>query len=134
MVTESEAWDHVLGVTCGNDVTARDLQRSDPQWTRGKGFDTFCPLGPWTIAGISEEEASQLEITCAVNGDLRQQSNTSRMVFSPAFLIAYITQVMTLEAGDVVMTGTPAGVGPLAHGDEVTVDIEQIGKLTNAVV
>jgi 2-keto-4-pentenoate hydratase/2-oxohepta-3-ene-1,7-dioic acid hydratase in catechol pathway len=133
-VSEENAWDHVLGVTCGNDVTARDLQRADPQWTRGKGFDTFCPLGPWVVAGLSEEEVGHLEVSCRVNGELRQQADTSMMVFSPACLIGYITQVMTLEAGDVVMTGTPAGVSPLQSGDEVTVEIEKVGTLTNPVV
>ena len=81
-VPVEQAWEYVLGVTCGNDVTARDLQRSDPQWTRGKGFDTFCPLGPWIVSGLSEEEARQLEITCTVNEEARQKSNTSMMVFS----------------------------------------------------
>jgi 2-keto-4-pentenoate hydratase/2-oxohepta-3-ene-1,7-dioic acid hydratase in catechol pathway len=123
----------VLGVTCGNDVTARDLQRSDAQWTRGKGFDTFCPLGPWLVAGLSAEKVGQLEISCRVNGELRQRADTSRMVFNPAFLISYISQVMTLEPGDVVMTGTPSGVGPLRTGDEVEVEIEGIGTLTNPV-
>lgn len=132
-VAEENAWNCILGVTCGNDVTARDLQRADAQWTRGKGFDTFCPLGPWVVSDLSEEEVSHLEVSCRVNGELRQQADTSRMVFSPAFLIAYITRVMTLEAGDVVMTGTPAGVSPLQPGDEVTVEIQNVGTLTNPV-
>lgn len=132
-VAPERAWEHVLGITCGNDVTARDLQRSDSQWTRGKGFDTFCPLGPWIIADLGEDEVGRLELSCTVNGERRQHSNTSSMVFSPAVLIAYITQVMTLEPGDVVMTGTPSGVGPLTPGDEVTVEVERVGKLTNSV-
>jgi 2-keto-4-pentenoate hydratase/2-oxohepta-3-ene-1,7-dioic acid hydratase in catechol pathway len=132
--SEENAWDHVLGVTCGNDVTARDLQRADSQWTRGKGFDTFCPLGPWVVVGFPEEQVRHLELSCRVNGELRQQADTSMMVFPPAVLIAYITQVMTLEAGDVVMTGTPSGVSPLYLGDEVTVEIDGIGTLTNPVV
>jgi 2-keto-4-pentenoate hydratase/2-oxohepta-3-ene-1,7-dioic acid hydratase in catechol pathway len=132
-VAKGDAWRHVLGITCGNDVTARDLQRADAQWTRGKGFDTFCPLGPWLVTGLTGEEVGQLQIGCRVNGELRQHADTSNMVFSPAFLISYITQVMTLEAGDVVMTGTPSGVGPLLSGDEVTVEIEAIGALTNPV-
>ena len=118
-------------MTCANDVTARDLQRSDNQWTRGKGFDTFCPLGPWIVTGLSEGEVGDLGVRCRVNGDLRQEARTSQMVFSPAFLISYITQVMTLEPGDVVLTGTPAGVGPLHPGDEVAVEIERVGTLTN---
>ena len=132
-VAEASAWEQVLGITCGNDVTARDLQRSDSQWTRGKGFDTFCPLGPWIVTGLGEEEVGGLEVSCTVNGELRQRANTDHMVFSPAFLIAYITQVMTLEPGDVIMTGTPSGVGPLQPGDEVTVEVERVGKLTNPV-
>jgi 2-keto-4-pentenoate hydratase/2-oxohepta-3-ene-1,7-dioic acid hydratase in catechol pathway len=131
--SEERAWEHVLGITCGNDVTARDLQRSDPQWTRGKGFDTFCPLGPWIVAGLDEGEIGGLDVSCSVNGERRQLGNTGQMVFSPAFLIAYITQVMTLEPGDVVMTGTPSGVGPLQPGDQVTVEVENIGKLANTV-
>jgi 2-keto-4-pentenoate hydratase/2-oxohepta-3-ene-1,7-dioic acid hydratase in catechol pathway len=133
-VTPDRAWECVLGVTCANDVTARDLQRSDAQWTRGKGFDTFCPLGPWIETGLSEETAGDLQVCCTVNGDVRQQARTSQMVFSPAFLISYITQVMTLEPGDVVLTGTPAGVSPLHPGDEVTVEIERVGVLSNKVV
>jgi 2-keto-4-pentenoate hydratase/2-oxohepta-3-ene-1,7-dioic acid hydratase in catechol pathway len=133
-VTQDRAWGNVLGVTCANDVTARDLQRSDAQWTRGKGFDSFCPLGPWIVTGLSEDEVGDLGLRCTVNGEIRQQARTSQMVFSPAFLIAYITQVMTLEPGDVILTGTPAGVSPLSHGDEVTVEIEKVGTLTNRVV
>ena len=133
-VSPDQAWRHVLGVTCANDVTARDLQRSDAQWTRGKGFDTFCPLGPWIVTGLSEEEAGDLGVRCTVNGELRQQARTSQMVFSPSVLIAYITAVMTLEPGDVILTGTPAGVSPLKPDDEVTVDIERVGTLTNPVI
>ena len=130
----ARAWENVLGVTCANDVTARDLQRSDAQWTRGKGFDTFCPLGPWIVTGLPETEVGDLAVRCSVNGEVRQNARTSQMVFSPAFLIAYISEVMTLEPGDVILTGTPAGVGPLEPGDEVTVEIERVGTLTNSVV
>ena len=133
-VSEDQAWEQVLGITCGNDVTARDLQRADSQWTRGKGFDTFCPLGPWIVTGCAEEEIGGLDVSCTVNGELRQKASAAQMVFSPAFLIAYISQVMTLEAGDVVMTGTPSGVGPLQPGDVVTVGVESVGELTNPVV
>jgi 2-keto-4-pentenoate hydratase/2-oxohepta-3-ene-1,7-dioic acid hydratase in catechol pathway len=132
-VSRADAWRHVLGVTCGNDVTARDLQRADGQWTRGKGFDTFCPLGPWIVAGLSETEAADLDICCRVNGEVRQRGNTGEMAFPPAVLIAAITDVMTLEPGDVVMTGTPAGVGPLSTGDVVEVEVERIGTLGNRV-
>jgi 2-keto-4-pentenoate hydratase/2-oxohepta-3-ene-1,7-dioic acid hydratase in catechol pathway len=132
-VSADEAWNYVLGVTCGNDVTARDLQRQDSQWTRAKGFDTFCPLGPWLITGLSESEVANLEVTCRVNGEVRQRGNTSEMVFSPAQLIAYISAIMTLEPGDAIMTGTPAGVGPLIEGDEVEVEVAGVGILKNPV-
>jgi 2-keto-4-pentenoate hydratase/2-oxohepta-3-ene-1,7-dioic acid hydratase in catechol pathway len=124
----------VLGITCGNDVTARDLQRRDGQWTRGKGFDTFCPLGPWVVAGLDEEMVADLGVTCRVNGSPRQSGRTLQMVFPPAVLIEYITAVMTLEPGDVIMTGTPAGVGPLLAGDVVEVEVEGVGVLSNPVV
>lgn len=132
-VTPREAWDYVLGVTCGNDVTARDLQQRDNQWTRAKGFDTFCPLGPWLVAGLSESDVGDLEVICRVNGELRQRGRTSEMVFSPARLIAYGASIMTLEPGDVLMTGTPAGIGPLAVGDVVEVEVESVGLLRNPV-
>jgi len=132
-VTPQEAWNYVLGVTCGNDVSARDLQRRDGQWTRAKGFDTFCPLGPWLVTGLSEKDVADLAITCRVNGELRQSGCTSEMVFSPAQLIAYAASIMTLEPGDVIMTGTPAGVSPLHPGDIVEVEVESIGVLRNPV-
>ncbi|MFV2073612.1 MAG: fumarylacetoacetate hydrolase family protein [Thermoanaerobaculales bacterium] len=132
-VAEEQAWENVLGITCGNDVTARDLQRSDSQWTRGKGFDTFCPLGPWVETEIDEDAVGHLEVRCRVNGEVRQFGNTEQMVFPPAFLIAYISRVMTLEPGDVIMTGTPSGVGPLVAGDEVVVEVERVGELRNPV-
>jgi 2-keto-4-pentenoate hydratase/2-oxohepta-3-ene-1,7-dioic acid hydratase in catechol pathway len=132
-VSPEEAWGFCLGVTCGNDVTARDLQRRDKQWTRAKGFDTSAPLGPWIVTGSSAAELSDRAITCQVNGLYRQMGNTGDMVFSPAQLISYISQMITLQPGDVVMTGTPAGVGPLAPGDVVEVTIEGIGTLSNPV-
>ena len=120
----------VLGYTCANDVTARDLQKKDVQFTRAKSFDTFLPLGPCieTDAGPND-----LRITTRVNGETKQDGRTSMMVFDCAFLIAYISSVMTLLPGDVILTGTPAGVGPLAAGDVVEVEIERIGVLRNAV-
>ncbi len=121
----------IFGFTCANDVTARDLQRSDGQWTRAKGFDSFCPLGPWIVTGL---DASDLEVSCEVNGEVRQRGRTRDMVFDPPTLVAYISHVMTLLPGDVVLTGTPAGVGPLQEGDTVTVRVEGIGELTNPVV
>lgn len=132
-VPPEHAWEYVLGVTCANDVTARDLQRKDGQWTRAKGFDTFCPLGPWVVVGLSETEVADLAITCTVNGEVRQNDRTASMVFSPAQLIAYASSVMTLEREDVILTGTPAGVGPLRPGDHVEVSIEKVGTLSNLV-
>ncbi len=132
-VAAAEAWNYVLGVTCGNDVTARDLQRKDGQWTRGKGFDTFCPIGPWLVTGLHESDLADLEVVCRVNGEVRQQGRTSEMVFSPATIIAYAAAVMTLMPGDVILTGTPSGVGPLVAGDVVDVAIADIGVLRNVV-
>ena len=120
----------VLGYTCANDVTARDLQKKDVQFTRAKSFDTFCPLGPCIETAV---DPNDLRITSRVNGATRQDSRTSMMVFDCAFLIAFISSIMTLEPGDVVLTGTPAGVGPLAAGDVVEVEIEGIGTLRNVV-
>ncbi len=126
-----EALDYVYGYTIGNDVTARDLQRRDNQWTRAKGFDTFCPLGPWVE---TEFDPADRLIHCKVNGEMRQMGSTRDMVFNVRQLIAFISSVMTLEPGDVLMTGTPAGVGPLLPGDQVEVSIEGIGTLKNVVI
>lgn len=122
---------HILGYTVGNDVTARDLQRKDGQWTRGKGFDSFCPLGPWIETEFVDADAI---VTCHVNGEMRQMASTRDMVFTVQQLIAYISSVMTLLPGDLIFTGTPAGIGPLEDGDVVTVGVEGIGTLTNPVV
>jgi 2-keto-4-pentenoate hydratase/2-oxohepta-3-ene-1,7-dioic acid hydratase in catechol pathway len=130
-VSAAEALDYVLGYTCSNDVSARDLQRQDGQWTRAKGFDTFCPLGPWIVTGL---DPSDLAIESRVNGRVRQQSRTSQLIFSVAELMRHITQVMTLEPGDVILTGTPAGIGPLQPGDRVEIIVEGIGVLENSVV
>ena len=123
--------DALAGVCCANDVTARDLQRKDGQFTRAKGFDSFCPLGPWIE---TELDPSDLAITCTVNGELKQAGRTSLMVRSIAELIVHISEAMTLLPGDVILTGTPAGVGPMNVGDEVAVSIEGIGTLTNKVI
>jgi 2-keto-4-pentenoate hydratase/2-oxohepta-3-ene-1,7-dioic acid hydratase in catechol pathway len=125
------AADYILGYTCANDVTARDLQKRDGQWARGKGFDTFCPLGPWieTSADISD-----LAITTTVNGEVRQSSSTKQLIHGVPEIIEYISRVMTLLPQDVILTGTPEGVGPLVVDDEVSVTIESIGTLTNRVV
>ena len=129
-ITPEEAMSFVLGYTCGNDVTARDIQRADVQWTRGKGFDSFCPIGPWIETQL---DPAGLEVTARVNGQVRQRGNTVQMVFNIATLISYISAVMTLEPGDIIMTGTPAGVSSLHAGDVVEVEIEGIGILSNPV-
>jgi 2-keto-4-pentenoate hydratase/2-oxohepta-3-ene-1,7-dioic acid hydratase in catechol pathway len=130
-VPPSRVRDVVLGFTCANDVTARDLQRSESQWGRAKGFDTFCPLGPWVSTDV---DPADLAITTTVNGELKQAGRTSQMVRSIDELVSHISMAMTLLPGDVILTGTPAGVGPLAVGDQVSVTIEQVGTLTNRVV
>jgi 2-keto-4-pentenoate hydratase/2-oxohepta-3-ene-1,7-dioic acid hydratase in catechol pathway len=123
----------VAGITCVNDVTARDLQRSDEQWTRAKGFDTFCPLGP-RVVQVDPGRYTDLEVKCRVNGAERQHGRACDMVFSIPFLVGFISQVMTLEPGDLIATGTPAGVGPLHAGDVVEVEIPGVGVLHNPVV
>ena len=127
---EDAAADAILGYTCGNDVSARDYQASDGQWTRAKGFDTFCPLGPWIETEI---DPIGLRIQARVNGQVRQDANTKELTFPPAFLVSYISKIMTLLPGDVIMTGTPAGVGNIDPGDTVDVEIEGIGVLRNTV-
>jgi len=129
-IQQDQALEHVLGYCAANDVTARDLQQSDGQWTRAKGFDTFCPLGPWIE---TELNVADVLINCRVNGELRQMVSSREMVFPIPQLIAFMSAVMTLEPGDVILTGTPAGVGPLHAGDSVEVDIEGIGVLKNSV-
>jgi 2-keto-4-pentenoate hydratase/2-oxohepta-3-ene-1,7-dioic acid hydratase in catechol pathway len=129
-VTEEDAPKFVLGYTCGNDVTARDLQERDDQWTRAKGFDGFCPLGPWVE---TELDPTDLEVTCRVNGEVRQAGRTSAMAFLPAALVSYVSQVMTLLPGDIILTGTPSGIGPVSAGDRVEVEVEGIGVLANPV-
>jgi 2-keto-4-pentenoate hydratase/2-oxohepta-3-ene-1,7-dioic acid hydratase in catechol pathway len=130
-VNESDALDYVRGYTCANDVTARDLQESDEQWTRAKGFDTFCPLGPRLIEDL---DPASLRVAARVNGEVRQAGHTSDMLFSVPALIAYISSVMTLEPDDVILTGTPPGVGPVQRGDIMEVEVEGIGVLRNRVV
>lgn len=130
-VAAEDAAAHILGYTAGNDVSARDLQKKDGQWTRAKGFDSFCPLGP---AIETELDPAGLLITCEVNGELRQEGSTDDMVFGVAEIFAFISRVMTLLPGDVILTGTPAGVGPIVPGDRVEVTIERIGTLANPVV
>jgi 2-keto-4-pentenoate hydratase/2-oxohepta-3-ene-1,7-dioic acid hydratase in catechol pathway len=130
-VNEGDAFDYVRGYTCANDVTARDLQESDDQWTRAKGFDTFCPLGPQVVENL---DPSSLRVVARVNGEVRQDGHTSDMLFGVPSLVAFISGVMTLEPGDVILTGTPPGVGPVQRGDLMEVEIEGIGVLRNRVV
>lgn len=129
-VTAEDAKKYIFGYTVGNDVTARDLQRTDEQWTRAKGFDTFCAFGPWIDTEFNIADAL---ITSKVNGQPRQMASTRDMLFSVATLIAFISSVMTIEPGDLVFTGTPPGVGPLVDGNEVVVEIEGLGVLRNPV-
>jgi 2-keto-4-pentenoate hydratase/2-oxohepta-3-ene-1,7-dioic acid hydratase in catechol pathway len=120
----------IFGYTCANDVTARDLQAKDGQWTRAKGFDTFCPLGPWIETDL---DPADLALTTRLNDEVKQQSRTSLLLHGVAAIIAFVSQVMTLLPGDVVLTGTPGGIGPMDKGDEVTVTIDGIGALSNPV-
>jgi 2-keto-4-pentenoate hydratase/2-oxohepta-3-ene-1,7-dioic acid hydratase in catechol pathway len=129
-VAEASALDYVLGYTCANDVTARDLQKKDGQWTRAKSFDTFCPLGPWIKTDL---DPGDLRIETRVNGGVRQSSRTSDLIFGVPKLISFISHVMTLLPGDVILTGTPSGIGPVQPGDVVEVEIEGIGVLRNPV-
>ncbi|MBN1174835.1 MAG: fumarylacetoacetate hydrolase family protein [Micromonosporaceae bacterium] len=121
----------IFGYTCANDVTARDLQQLDGQWTRAKSFDSFCPLGPWIVTGV---DMTDVEVRCEVGEEVRQLARTKDMIFDVPTIISYISHVMTLLPGDVVLTGTPGGIGPLADGETVTVTIEGIGSLVNRVV
>jgi 2-keto-4-pentenoate hydratase/2-oxohepta-3-ene-1,7-dioic acid hydratase in catechol pathway len=130
-VPESRAMEVVFGYTCANDVTARDQQKSDGQWSRAKGYDSFCPLGPWIETDLS---ADDLRVTTTLNGEVKQDGRTSQIVHKIPSLITYVTTCMTLLPGDVILTGTPAGVGPMQVGDEVAVEIEGIGSLRNRVV
>jgi 2-keto-4-pentenoate hydratase/2-oxohepta-3-ene-1,7-dioic acid hydratase in catechol pathway len=128
---QADAIQAVLGFTCANDVTARDLQKADGQWSRAKGFDSFCPLGPWIETDL---DSSDLALRTLVNGEPRQQARTSQLERGVASLLSFVSQVMTLLPGDVLLTGTPAGVGPLEAGDRVEVEVEGIGVLANQVV
>ncbi len=127
-VPAERALDMVLGYTCANDVTARDWQSSDGQWARAKGCDTFCPLGPWIETDL---DASSLRLRTLLDGEIRQDGSTADMVFDVAMLLSYVSSYMTLLPGDVLLTGTPAGIGPMQPGQSVTVEIEGIGALTN---
>lgn len=131
-VSADEAWDYVESVVAVNDVTARDLQKSDDQWTRAKGFDTFCPVG--TPVPIADVDRDALTVTTRVNGEVRQQGAVSEMAYDIPTILAYVTSVMTLEPGDLVSTGTPDGIGPLKAGDHVEVEVSGVGSISNPVV
>lgn len=137
-VSQADALDYVFGYTCANDVSARDLQFGDGQWVRGKSLDTFCPLGPWLVTADELPDPQNLDIKCKINGVVMQHSNTSKMIFSVAYLISFLSQAFTLLPGDIILTGTPDGVGAfreppvfMRHGDEMAVEIEGIGRLVN---
>lgn len=129
-VSLENAEDCILGYTCFNDVTARDLQKKDGQWTRAKSFDTFSPIGPWIVSDL---DTSDLHIEAYLNRKLRQDGRTSDMIFNVSFLVSFISRIMTLEPGDVITTGTPPGIGPMKPGDVIDVRIEGIGILKNVV-
>ena len=129
-VSADKAYRYIAGYTCANDVTARDLQRIDKQWTRAKSFDTFCPLGPRIVSDI---DPRRLDITTRLNGEVKQHSNTSNLIFDVFHLLSFISHIMTLLPGDVIITGTSSGVGPMQPGDVVEVEIEGIGVLRNFV-
>src|SRR2546422_3745634 len=128
--TEAQARAAIAGITCVNDVTARDIQRREEQWARAKGFDTFCPVGP-RVVPVAPDSLTELEVVCRVNGRERQRARASQMAFGIVALVAYVSQAMTLEPGDLIATGTPAGVGPLPPGDGVEVEIPRVGGLPN---
>ena len=130
-IDPEKASEHILGYCVANDITARDLQQVDNQWGRAKGFDTFCPLGPWIDTDF---DPSEVMISCRVNGELRQMSSTHEMIFPVKQLVAFVSSVMTLLPGDVILTGTPAGIGPLLPGDILETSIDGLGTLTNPVV
>jgi 2-keto-4-pentenoate hydratase/2-oxohepta-3-ene-1,7-dioic acid hydratase in catechol pathway len=129
-IRPEEAGRHILGFTCANDITARDLQKKDGQWTRAKSFDTFCPIGPWIETGLDPDD---VRVESYLNGEQRQASRTSQFIFKIDFLVSFISYIMTLYPGDLIITGTPAGIGPMKSGDEIEVRIEGIGSLKNVV-
>ncbi len=129
-IRPEEARRHILGFTCANDVTARDLQKKDGQWTRAKSFDTFCPIGPWIETDL---DPGDVLVESYLNGEQRQSARTSQFIFNADYLVSFISQVMTLYPGDLIITGTPAGIGPMKPGDTIEVRIEGIGSLINMV-
>jgi 2-keto-4-pentenoate hydratase/2-oxohepta-3-ene-1,7-dioic acid hydratase in catechol pathway len=129
-VSKEDALNYVGGFTCLNDVTARDLQKKDGQWTRAKGFDTFCPVGPKVVEDI---DPNNVKIQSFLNGELKQDSNTSNFIFKVEEVVSFISKIMTLNSGDIIATGTPSGIGPMKKGDKIEVKIEGIGTLRNYV-
>jgi 2-keto-4-pentenoate hydratase/2-oxohepta-3-ene-1,7-dioic acid hydratase in catechol pathway len=129
-VSEAEAEKHIFGFTCVNDVTARDLQKKDGQWSRAKGFDTFCPVGPWIVTDLDWRD---LLVEGILNGKVMQSGRTSMMIFNIPFLISYISSIMTLNPGDLISTGTPSGIAPMKSGDTIEVRVEGIGTLANSM-
>lgn len=127
-IRPEDAEEHIFGFTCVNDVTARDLQKKDGQWSRAKGFDTFCPVGPWVVTDINYRDVL---VEGILNGEVKQSGRTSLMIFDIPYLVSYISTVMTLNPGDLIPTGTPAGIAPMKSGDEIEIRIEQIGSLKN---
>jgi 2-keto-4-pentenoate hydratase/2-oxohepta-3-ene-1,7-dioic acid hydratase in catechol pathway len=130
-VAEEDALDYVLGYTAGNDVSDRKVQYASGQWVQGKGYDTYCPLGPVVE---TELDPGKVQVQSRLNGEVRQNSNTEVLIFSVPFLVSYVSKVMTLNPGDIIMTGTPHGVGPMKEGDVIEVDVEGVGVLSNPVV
>jgi 2-keto-4-pentenoate hydratase/2-oxohepta-3-ene-1,7-dioic acid hydratase in catechol pathway len=130
-ISEADAEDHIFGFTCVNDVTARDLQKVDGQWSRAKGFDTFCPVGPWIVPKLNHADVLVEGIH---NGEVKQSGRTSLMIFNIPFLIHYVSRAMTLNPGDLISTGTPAGIAPMKPGDTIVVKVEGIGELSNKVI
>jgi 2-keto-4-pentenoate hydratase/2-oxohepta-3-ene-1,7-dioic acid hydratase in catechol pathway len=131
-IPAEKAMDYIFGYTCVNDVTARDLQKKDGQWTRGKGFDTFCAVGPWMVAK-EEFDLDKTILRTKLNGEVRQEGTAAQMIFNLGAILAFVSSFLTLEPGDLIATGTPAGVGPMQPGDQVSIEIEGLGTLTNTV-
>ena len=132
-IAAANAMDYIFGYTCVNDITARDLQKKDGQWTRGKGFDTFCSVGPWMVSK-EDFDLSGATLRTRLNGELKQEGTAAQMIFGLGAIIAFVSSFLTLEPGDLIATGTPAGVGPMQPGDQISIEIEGLGTLTNTVI
>lgn len=132
-IAAADAMNHIFGYTCVNDITARDLQKKDGQWTRGKGFDTFCSVGPWMVAK-EDFDLTKTTLRSRLNGELKQEGVAAQMIFDLGAIIAFVSSFLTLEPGDLIATGTPAGVGPMQPGDQISIEIEGLGTLTNSVI